>query len=99
MPFFIYFKIKIFIIQTHVEDECKSCDEEGLILDKIDLSSEDDTYSKIQADNMEVIFIYLTKIQKNVNVKILLRVSKYRFQDMMALNLKKNAILLLPKIT
>ena len=50
MPFFIYLKINIFIIQTHVEDECKSCDAEaGLILDKIDLSSEDATYTKIQS--------------------------------------------------
>ena len=63
MPFFIYLKINIFIIQTHVEDECKSCDAEaGLILDKIDLSSEDANYTKIQADNMEVIFIYLNKV-------------------------------------
>ena len=46
-----------------MEDECKSCDAEaGLILDKIDLRSEDATYTKIQADNMEVIFIYLNKV-------------------------------------
>ena len=39
---------------------------------EIDLSSEDANYTKIQADNMGVIFMNLIKVEKNENVKIVL---------------------------